>query len=234
MNKRIIAVALALVIIVTCFAACKRGEKYIDANGIEHYLLIEDGSTKLDKNGNMVAYATEANGKIQKDEDGEPILVGVPFPEMVVDGNTLQTPDYKITLSKEWELQENGEFIRKENENIRLKFNKIGNMGEKSVDAYINDCLELYDFFLEDYKKEYPESTYQIGMGTITKRLIECRTIEFKQMKEAEGIVETYAYEIYFKFKDEIFQISYTCKNGSYDESFKIIDVIDANLALKD
>ena len=108
MEKKIIAIALVLVLMVTAFVGCTKGKKFVDADGYEHLLCLdEEGNTVLNDEGKLVVYITEPDGKIREDDDGEPMTGYVAFPEQVIKGNTLETPDYKITLSDEWELQEN-------------------------------------------------------------------------------------------------------------------------------
>ena len=47
MEKKIIAIALVLVFMVTVFVGCSKGKKYIDDDGVEHLLHLDEEGNKI-------------------------------------------------------------------------------------------------------------------------------------------------------------------------------------------
>lgn len=234
MEKKIIAVALVLVLIATAFAGCKKGEKYVDADGYEHLLCLdEEGNTILNDEGKLVVYLTEPDGSIKEDEDGEPMTGLVAFPEQVVNGNTLETPDYKITLSDEWKLQENGKFVRKDNEKISIEIIKMGEPTKKKLQDLYNEEEKIAEGFIEIFKKEFPVIIKHTEAGAFSLKNIEYRMLEYKMSKEENGPVLYYSNAMYFVYNEQLYQASFVCEDGSYDEALNLYAIIDANLVMK-
>ena len=234
MEKKIIAVALILVLIATAFVGCKKGEIYVDDDGYEHLLCLdEEGNTILNDEGKLVVYLTEPDGNIKEDENGEPMTGLVAFPEQVIKGNTLETPDYKMTLSDEWKLQENGKFVRKDNEKISISIIKMGEPTKKKLQDLFNDEVKLAEGFIEIFKKEFPVIKKHTDAGNFSLKNIEYRMLEYKMSKEENGPVLYYSNAMYFVYNEQLYQASFVCEDGSYDEALNLYAIIDANLVMK-
>lgn len=234
MEKKIIAIALVLIVIATCFTACKKGEKYIDKDGYEHLLCLdEEGNTILNDEGKLVVYITEPDGKIREDEDGEPMTGYVAFPEQVIKGNTLETPDYKMTLSDEWKLQEDGEFVRKDNEKISIEIIKMGTPTKKGLKELFNEEEKLSDEVVKVFEKEFPVIKKHTDSGMFSLKQIEYCMLEYKMSKEENGPVIYYSNAMYFVYNDQFYQANLSCEDGSYDEALNLYDIINANLVMK-
>ena len=237
MNKRIIAIICLAVLLVSVILAViivdNKKEIYVDEAGIEHWIYRNEvDHTVLNEYGDIVVYATDTNGKRQKDENGEYVTGAIEFPEMLIDGNTLETPDYRLTLSKEWKLSEDGVFTRKKNEDIKLFINEI-NVGDKELNEFYNDRLEASKKILEEHFKDQTQPIITSGVATITSKQLYCYTTELKQMSEDGSTVENYAFEIFYENNGKVFQISYSCENGSYDEAISVVEIIHASLTTK-
>ena len=233
MEKKIIAIALVLVFMVTVFVGCSKGKKYIDDDGVEHLLhLDEEGNTILNDEGNLEVYVTKPNGSIKKDKDGKPMVGYVPFPEKAISGNTFETPYYKITLSEEWVLKEDGTFVRVDNENILINVFKVGKPLEADLKNLFDEQVKISDMVSEAVKKEYPI----IEKNTVLDKFpngMEYGMLEYKMYKKANGPVALYSNAIFFIYKDYLFQATLACKENSYDESINFYDIITENLELK-
>ena len=234
MEKKIIAIALVLVLMVTAFVGCTKGKKFVDADGYEHLLCLdEEGNTVLNDEGKLVVYITEPDGKIREDDDGEPMTGLVAFPEQVIKGNTLETPDYKITLSDEWELQENGKFVRKDNEKISIEIIKMGDPTKKGLKELFNEEVKLADKFTELFKKEFPVIKKHTTSGLFSLKKIEYCMLEYKMSKEEDGPVICYSNAMYFVYNEQFYQASFVCEDSSYNETLNLYAIIDANLIMK-
>lgn len=234
MEKKIIAVALVLVFMVTVFVGCSKGKKYVDDDGYEHLLVTDkEGNTVLNEEGKMVVYLTEPDGKIREDEDGEPMTGYVAFPEQVIKGNTLETPDYKMTLSDEWKLQEDGEFVRKDNEKISIEIIKMGDPTKKGLKELFNEEAKIAEEFTKLFEKEYPVIKKHTDSGVFSFKKIEYCMLEYKMSKEENGPVIYYSNAMYFVYNDQLYQANLSCEDGSYDKALNLYDIIDANLIMK-
>lgn len=239
MQKRFIAIISLVVVLVSVVLAVvivdNKKEIYVDEAGVEHWIYRnDDGHTVLNGAGDIVVYATDANGRRQKDENGEYVTAGIEFPSQVISDNTLETPDYRLTLPKDWKLQDDGQFVLKDNKDISIS---ILNMGEientDTLDTLFEEELEMTKKLMSVLNKEYPESVLSTGFGVVTMREIEGRSIEYKMMKEKDGEIVYYANTFYFVFNNQFFQINIACENGSYDESIDFFKIVDECMVMK-
>ena len=237
MKKRFIAIISLVVVLVavilTIVIVDNKKEIYVDKDGIEHWIYKNNSDmTILNENGDIVIYATDLNGKRQKDENGEYITGAIDFPEQIINGNTLETPDYRITMPRDWKLSADGEITLKKNEDVRLTINKIGDIGDKSLNEFFEERVNVYKEHYEKYV-ENKNPNFSTGLATITAKRIECHTFEFKQMSEDGNNIDRFVLELFFVNDGEVFQITYVCENGSYDENIDIIGLLHTNLTTK-
>ncbi len=242
MNKRFIAIISLVVVLVavilTVVIVDNKKEIYVDKDGVEHWVYVDDyGHTALNEYGEVLVYMTDANGRRQKDENGEYLMGGVEFPSQIIDGNTFETPDYRITMPKEWELQEDGVFRHKKNEDIQLRISKTGIREAEYIDDYMEEYGELYKDVIEIVEKmSLRDDTITYGGCTITKKNIDCRTVEYKIAQEDKEKIDTYIMEIYYVQEGKVFKIEFRCENGSYDTIItteQILDLLNSNFATK-
>lgn len=238
MQKRFIAIISLVVVLVavilTVVIVDNKKEIYVDKDGIEHWIYRNDSDmTLLNENGDIVIYITDLNGKRQKDENGEFVTGAIDFPEQIINGNTLETPDYRIKMPKDWKLDNDGEFTLKKNEDVQLRVHKIGKISEDSLTDFISQRKESYENLFKDYFEGSVEPTITNGQATITSKKIQCYTLECKQMSEDNSTVETYQIELFYENNREVFQIIYLCENGSYDESIDILGLLHTNFTAK-
>ena len=244
MEKKIIAIVVALVVVVTAIIVTvvvsnNTKEVYVDEDGVAHWLYKdEEGNTKLNADGDIVVYALDENGKRQKDENGEYIMASIDFPRKVISGNTLETPDYKLTLPKEWKLKQSGIFVLEENENVKISVDVTDLESVMSVDTYIEEMLNVEggDELIKNLKEKYPKFERNIGQCVITLKNLDCRMVEYKLGKE-ENKTEYYVLGIYFTRGEKVYQISLTCFDSTYEEYAKDIDLVslaNMNFVAKD
>lgn len=242
MEKKIIAIVVALVLVVTAVIVAvvisnNQREYIVDDDGVAHWIYKnEEGSTVLNDKGEIVVYAVDRNGKRQKDENGEYVTAAIDFPRKLIEGNTLETPDYKLSLPEEWELRPSGIFVLKENENVKIKVNVLEQEAATPIDTYFENLYKDSDEYIAGLKEEYPIFEEKTSGCTITLKKLDCRVIEYRLAKE-EGKTDLYTYGIYFSRGTQIYHIGLTYLNGSYEEYGKDIDLIslaDANFVVKD
>lgn len=231
----IIAVAVVLIAVIAIVTITKDNpKKYVDEDGVEHLLYIdEEGNTVLTDSGNIVVYATNTDGDIVEDENGEPMTASIAFPKIVIKGNTLETPDYKLSLSEEWILNENGVFTRKENENIKIKVLKMYELDTKSLSECFQDELKKSQAVVEMGEETYPFSEINTNEYVVTMKNLKAYGIECKLSKEENGTVDYYSNTMYLSLNDYVYQICIVYENGSYDGSIDFENIVDSNFTIK-
>ncbi len=231
MEKKIIAVALAFVVVITAVIVGvvvnnNKRENFIDDDGVGHWLYKDkEGNTKLNDDGEIVVYALDENGKRQKNKNGDYIMGAIDFPDKVINGNTLETPDFKMTMPKEWKLKDSGMFVLKDNSDVQVAVSVTELEETITIDEYITELLDGGDEVIATLKEKYPKFERNIGSGVMTLKKHDCRIVEYKLAKE-EGKTEYYIYGIYFIQGEKLYNISLTCFDNSYDEYAKDIDLM--------
>lgn len=242
MEKKFIAIVVAFVILITSVAVgivvyVNRKDLYVDPDGVEHWLVKDDeGNTVLNGEGDLVVYATDEKGKRQKDENGEYVTAAVDFPEKVIDGNTLETPDYRLTMPKTWELNEDGIFELKKNNKITLQVNKFELERVTPIDEYVKQSQEESNEFVDALKDVFPVFETKEESAVITMKKLDCRIYETKMGKDKDN-VEIYSLAVNFTRGLEAYQITLTCSDGSYkdlDKELNLVGILDANFVVKD
>ena len=137
MEKKIIAVACVLVILAVTLAAC--GSKYLvitDEHGYTHLAVTDaEGNTVLDENGDIQVYVTDESGDPVTLENGAYDVAAVTFPDAVADGDTLETPDYTLTMPDGWTASDSGRFYRDDTENVYLQITNFGELEDQTLDT---------------------------------------------------------------------------------------------------
>lgn len=104
--KRFIALIITFVVILTCFAGCKKGEpveSYTDFAGEAIPAVTEEGGNIVrDDNGNVVVYVTDPNGNTVEGENGEPETQAQAVEHAIVTGTRIEMPDYALNIPDGW------------------------------------------------------------------------------------------------------------------------------------
>lgn len=232
---RIIAIVLVLVLAIVLFAMFFRQKKevYVDADGYTHYLMLDDeGNTILNDNGNIVAYATDADGDMYKDEEGEYVTVAVDFPKSVIKERSVETPEYKLTMPEGWVATEDGDFQLEDNSDVTVSVHNLGEY-EYDINSYFSSKSEYFDTLIDEVKEVYPKTEIKEGSAYITMKGLNCHTVEIRFIDDT-GTEKYYTNSVYYKFGDCIYKIDYVWKNGNPDESIDILYLLDENLVMKD
>lgn len=105
--KKIFALTIAAMIILTCFTACKpkikNGELVTDAAGENIAIATQaDGGLQRDDSGNIIVLVTDEDGRNVKDENGEYATKAVALEHALVIGNQIECADYAIRIPNGW------------------------------------------------------------------------------------------------------------------------------------
>lgn len=104
--KRFIALIITFVVILTCFAGCKKGEpveSYTDFAGEAIPAVTKEGGNIVrDDTGNVVVYVTDPNGNTVEGENGEPETQAQAVEHAIVTGTRIEMPDYALNIPDGW------------------------------------------------------------------------------------------------------------------------------------
>lgn len=238
MEKKIIAVACVLVILAVTLAAC--GSKYLvitDEHGYTHLAVTDaEGNTVLDENGDIQVYVTDESGDPVTLENGAYDVAAVTFPDAVANGNTLETPDYTLTMPDGWTAQDNGRFLRDDTDgNAYVLVTAFGERPEgETVDQYLENAgtMDALNDFAEQLKSEYPDTVLSQQSCVFTAQQLDARMIELRVPAE-DGSMYYYAINIYFIYENQLYKADYICRHGSYDETFDAFGALNSGLVMK-
>lgn len=105
--KKILALTIAAMVILTCFTACKpkikNGEIVTNAAGENIAIATKaDGGLQRDDSGNIIVLVTDEDGKNVKDENGEYATKAIALEHALVIGNQIECADYAIRIPNGW------------------------------------------------------------------------------------------------------------------------------------
>lgn len=214
MNKKILAMALAIVFIATAFTACKSKLNMTEINGNEYPLVTDkDGETVVNKKNQIAVLVTDREGEVLTYADGEDQTYWLDLPE-----NTVKGKDYSLVLGKGWVYKKaiNGYGREGKENDIILTVAEFENQ-YGDLDSYMKETEKESEDYIEEIKKAFPNTEYTITDGTVTNKAIPCKIVEVK-MKDAKNKIYYYGYLAHFIYNDRIITLQYACNNYSYEE----------------
>lgn len=166
MNKKLIAAALAVLLVALSFSACGKKKTITVPNGMEYEAVTDkDGNYVTNDRGDVAVYYKDANGKYQKDENGEKVTAYVDFPKEVVKDLSYETPYIRFTMPKEWENQKttkeqpnvSGKYALKDHPEVKFSVENSSDLSEQNqMEDYIKMQLsgtDMANAMIQDAQK---------------------------------------------------------------------------------
>lgn len=105
--KKYFALILSLIVILTCFTACKPRIKNgaVVENGAGEQVAVvtsPDGGIARDEAGNLIVLVTDENGKNVKDENGEYKTNAIAMDHAIVLGRRVEAENYSVEIPDGW------------------------------------------------------------------------------------------------------------------------------------
>ncbi len=115
MNKKILALALAIVFVATAFTACKKTPELTEINGKEYPLETnKDGQTIINDENQIAVIVTDKNGEAIKAGDGENQTHWLQINGPLVIEGKVQSGNYSFGIPSGWEGEEiSGRVVKK-------------------------------------------------------------------------------------------------------------------------
>lgn len=149
--KKTISIAISLLLIVCCLAACGNSKKidgaelYTDLGGGEYQVLTDkDGGIERDSDGNLIVAVTDEDGKQVTDENGGKVTETSKIDHALVINNTIELQDFYLTIPEGWSNNSSYQGIQiiKDNSEERITIELLE--GQK-IEEVQENCQKLID-----------------------------------------------------------------------------------------
>lgn len=253
MNKKIIALALAILFIATAFTACKKDFEMTKINGKEYPVAKdENGELIINENNEIAVLVTDRDEEVLTYSNGEEQTYWVQMSQDTVYEDYIQNKDYKLGVPEGWTGSEEGRVIKDKTDNkCYIKFTKHKELeAEESLESYL-ETIDLQDTVIADtfadteamadLVKQNPQyeqfvgCTYTIDKDTtvITNKTLNCM-VRTHKIVDKDGNVVHYVENYYFVAGGYIYSINYICEGGNgYDQSFNFRSYVSESFTFK-
>lgn len=238
MEKKIIALALALVLMVTVFAGCSSKKRETsEINGKDYILATDtDGNTIINEENQIVAVVTDKNGEVITYENGEDQTYHVQLDgSMAIDG-VARSDKYSINVPEGWSVLPNGRIAKdKTDDKCYIQFTEIGKFEkDENLDTYLANIDEQDKQLAGALEKEGYKLTVDKSEAVLNSGSLHCKVYTYKVV-DADGKVVHYAEQCYFTSDGAGYILGYACLDGvGYDESFDFKAFATSNFTFKE
>ena len=236
MNKKIIAIALIFVLVVTAFTACKAKYTVEKINGVEYALVLDkEDNTIINDEYKVAVYITEEDGNIYKDADGETHTNWIQLQGSIITDDAVKGENYELKCITGWHTGEYEKIIKDEtSDSCYIQLNKAEAV---SKDYNLKSYIEEIDKQNIDYEDLLAKEGYTITINkeekTITSRHLSCIAYQYKIVDKDNKVIH-YAENYIFTTSKTIYSVDYVCLNGvGYDESFDFESYLNVNFAFE-
>lgn len=236
MIKKILAVALAIVLTVLVFAGCSKKAENVDVNGVDKPVAYnENGYAIFDEEGHIRIYDTDENGRIIYDEQGNPGYKYYDGDGYLYHDGMIDTPQYALAMPSGWEYSGTSTFFKKDTDNKCKVQIFVALEDGTQIESFVatnresnKEVMAKTEAEYEGYKAEMTTDDFVFG----TKE-IQAYTNIYK-VTDADGKLVHYAVDMFVLMDGKVYDINYLCTNGiGYDESFDFVNYIKENFIAK-
>lgn len=234
MNKKILALALAIVFIATAFTACKKGPELTEINGNEYPLETNaDGETIVNEDNQIAVLVTDRNNEVLTYANGENQTHWVQITGPLVIEDRIQTEEYSLGIPEGWEGDMvSGKVVKKGTDgNCYIQVMKVADVSEEeTIDTYLERVdaqnTAISEAFTDEEQmktlieknpsfEKYNGCKYTIteSATVITKKTLNCQ-IRIHKITDADGKVIHFAENYYFVANKSIYKLEYACVDG--------------------
>lgn len=230
MEKKIIAVACVLLVLVAAFTACGKAIVTGD-NGMEYEAVTdEEGNTVVNENGDIVVYVTDVDGNYVEDANGEPQTNSITFPSVIAHEDRIETANYILLIPEGWTAESDGTLAREADENAEQSI-EITNFGELEDGETFAGKMQESQATLEGLAQAV------IDNGGTAESAVE--SVQFFEQDAtlleltATAQQRTFRYQmLYFMQNGELYKVQYTATDME-NEAFDLHAFVLQNLTMK-
>lgn len=240
MQKKIIAVACAVIIIATLFASCGKKLYTQEINGIQRPVVTEEnGELITDSEGLIKVYVTNAKGELMTAEDGSPNYNYIKPPVAYVNGDKVNIENFELKVPEGFKANNLGMLMKSgANEKCYIRVDYCDTVSkENPFQGYLDQIVTTNNKFMDEINSgKYTEKGYKTVESDLQDITISGETdahyMAYKILSP-EGKVVHYAVSVYFLIGDDIYSANYACVDGEgYDESFDFLDWLQNGLTI--
>ncbi len=233
MEKKIIAVALVLVLMVTVFTACGKKNTFTLDNGQEVVLATdEEGSTMIDRDGKLVVYVTDTDGDYVTYENGERQTNMVDFPKMLINGQTMETPIIRWTIPEGWTFNKRGMAVKDDTDgNVSVKLLELGSAKNNALLVLYSNAVTALEKQMEEIVKTYPDSKMTVEDTTIWDGTEASRILI--EIYDTDGTCIQYTDGYYYEFAGQVYKLECLGGNKRYTQDIDYNSVVNG-IEMKD
>lgn len=234
MEKKIIAIALVLVLMVTVFTAC--GKKYIiqEVDGVEYPLVTdENGRTVIDESNRLAFYVTDKNGELATNDLSETQTNWVQLKGDLATDEILNGDFYRLNVPEGWEADGGSGRLEKKGSNELCCITPVSLVDEMEKGKTYNDYLVSYEDVLkqavEGMEKEGNQASYKKSTTAITLKGLACTKFVFDAY-DKDGKPLIHSENLLFASGTTVYKMEYFSINGiGYDEDFNFEAYLNEN-----
>lgn len=224
--KKTIALIIALVVILTCFAGCKKGSfeggaVVTDFAGQNLAIVTqESGGIVRNEAGNVVVLVTDADGYNVKDDKGENVTQAIAIEHAIVIGTRVELADYAINIPDGWSNADsyNGFQISKDGTNDIISLTAYRE--EKLADVQANN-----DVFIKGATTQYKGAKTQNTTMKIAGK--DASFVSAYVSAEQTGSTGSYVGFITFTHQGVIFNCMLTSDRDLAGQMKEITDILN-------
>ena len=247
MNKKILALALAIVFVATAFTACKKTPELTKINGKEYPLETnKDGNTIINDENQIAVIVTDKNGEAIKAGDGENQTHWLQINGPIVIEGKVQSGKYSLGIPSGWEGEEiSGRVVKKGTDgDCYIQVKKIRKLEKgESLETYLEQIDAQNTAIAEAFADEeqmaalvaqnpdyeaFVGSKYTVAENSVLLPDGTHSLSRVNKIVNKDGDIIHYAENYYFLDGKEIYKLDYICENGNgYDEGFSFPQYIE-------
>lgn len=253
MNKKILALALAIVFVATAFTACKKGPELTEVNGKEYPLATDkDGQTVINDENQIAVLVTDKNNEVLTYENGENQTHWMQINGPLVVEGKVQSDKYSFDIPKGWEGEEiSGRVVKKGTDgDCYIQIMKVATLkGEESLDTYLEETDAQNTAIAEAFANE-EQMAELVKQNPSYEAFIGCKYTVAKntgmiasginsqsrvhKIVDKDGKVIHFAENYYFVDGKDIYKVDYICENGTgYEDSFNFVQYLSECFTFK-
>ena len=233
--KKYFALILSLIVILTCFTACKPRIKNgaVVENGAGEQVAVvtsPDGGIARDEAGNIIVLVTDENGKNVKDENGEYKTNAIAMDHAIVLGRRVEAKNYSVEIPDGWSdklTSADLDIIRDgTKDNLRIAIVK---------DADMNKTLEQRTSVVNLAKNNYPtaeSANKKIALENGIEAQYMYTWVDDTGVREDDGkgnltVISSFIGFIVFEYKGDIYSCNLSSNQNMNEDIDEIIDILN-------
>ena len=228
--KKIFALTISVIVILTCFAGCKakikNGALVTNAAG-ENFAAVTkaDGGIQRDEAGNLIVLVTDENGRNVKGDNGEYLTNPVALDHALVVGNRVECNEYSVVIPDGWS---DGNSLNGMN---ILKDGTLDGLFIEAKNTPLDELMGNSSKLLSAMKSMYDNTVYEnkaMTIGEIEAHFVSVFVPDNGMTPESGNPSSSYVAYIFFEQGGYSYSCRITSDRNMNDDLGEIIGIIES------